>query len=208
MLLATVFTDYICPFCYIGDVRLDRLRDDYDLKISWCFLEIHPDTPAAGMDTDALGYSGARWQTMMDNLAVLAARRASPSGPIPLQPTHTRRCCWQKRPRKLVPMSFMRCIVSLFEAFFTEGQNIGDESVLARLAHAAGVADDLVSRAWTDDRYEQRLQLYLAAAQELGVRATPTVFFGEQQRIDGALPLSVFQKAAREGANAQQFQSG
>ena len=27
-LLATVFTDYICPFCYIGDVRLDRLRDD------------------------------------------------------------------------------------------------------------------------------------------------------------------------------------
>ncbi len=56
-LLATVFTDYICPFCYVGDVRLDRLREHFDLKINWCFLEIHPETPAEGMDTSALGYS-------------------------------------------------------------------------------------------------------------------------------------------------------
>jgi len=66
----------------------------------------------------------------------------------------------------------------------------------------------VVTQAWTDDRYEQRLQLYLAAAQELDVRATPTVFFGEQQRIDGALPLSVFQKAASEGVKAQQSLPG
>ena len=42
VLLATVFTDYICPFCYVGDARLDRLREDYALKINWCFVEIHP----------------------------------------------------------------------------------------------------------------------------------------------------------------------
>ena len=47
-LLVTVFTDYICPFCYVGDVRLERLRTDYDLKINWCFLEIHPETPSTG----------------------------------------------------------------------------------------------------------------------------------------------------------------
>ena len=23
-----MFSDYICPFCYVGDVRLDRLRED------------------------------------------------------------------------------------------------------------------------------------------------------------------------------------
>lgn len=26
-LQVTVFSDYICPFCYIGSVRLDRLRE-------------------------------------------------------------------------------------------------------------------------------------------------------------------------------------
>ena len=60
-LLATVFSDYICPFCYVGDVRLDRLREDYDLRINWCFHELHPDTPAAGMDTSCLGYPDPKW---------------------------------------------------------------------------------------------------------------------------------------------------
>ena len=50
----------------------------------------------------------------------------------------------------------------------------------------------------------ERLEQYRAAARELHVNATPTVFFGEQQRIDGALSLEVFKKVARAGAAAQQ----
>ncbi|MGB5179889.1 MAG: DsbA family protein [Gammaproteobacteria bacterium] len=206
-LLATVFTDYICPFCYVGDVRLDRLRDDYDLKINWCFLEIHPDTPAQGMSTDALGYSGDRWQTMMDNLAVLAAEEGISFRPHTFTSNSHKALLLAEAAREAGTAIFYSLHRALFRAFFTEGQNIGDEAVLTRLAQAAGVPDDLLSRAWNDDKYEQRLQLYLAAAQQLGVRATPTIFFGEQQRIDGALPLSVFKKLAREGAAAQQAQS-
>ncbi len=206
-LLATVFTDYICPFCYVGDVRLDRLRDDYDLKINWCFLEIHPDTPAQGMSTDALGYSGDRWQTMMDNLAVLAAEEGISFRPHTFTTNSHKALLLAEAAREAGADIFYSLHRALFRAFFTEGQNIGDEAVLTRLARDAGVPDELLSRAWSDEKYEQRLQLYLAAAQQLGVRATPTVFFGEQQRIDGALPLSVFKKLAREGAAAQQTQS-
>ena len=53
----------------------------------------------------------------------------------------------------------------------------------------------------------ERLEQYRAAARELHVSATPTVFFGEQQRIDGALSLEVFKKVARAGAAAQQGQA-
>mgnify|MGYP001821638697 FL=1 len=41
-LKVTVYSDYICPFCYVGNHRLQRLRDSYELKINWCLLEIHP----------------------------------------------------------------------------------------------------------------------------------------------------------------------
>ena len=58
-LLATVFSDYICPFCYVGDVRLDRLREYYELKISWCFVEIHPETPAEGHVDEPAGLFAA-----------------------------------------------------------------------------------------------------------------------------------------------------
>ena len=203
-LLATVFTDYICPFCYVGDVRLDRLRDDYDLKINWCFLEIHPQTPVEGMATTELGYDGDRWQTMMDNLAVLAAEEDITFRPHTFTTNSHKSLLLAEAAKEAGAEIFYVLHRRLFEAFFTEGQNIGDESVLSVLARESGVPNEVLARAWTDDRYKHRLQLYLAAAHELDVRATPTVFFGEKHRIDGALPLSTFRQLAQAGAVVQQ----
>lgn len=36
-----MYTDYICPFCFIGHVRLEKLRDEFDLDVDWRFIEIH-----------------------------------------------------------------------------------------------------------------------------------------------------------------------
>ena len=205
-LLATVFTDYICPFCYVGDVRLDRLREDYDLKINWCFLEIHPETPAEGMSTDELGYPDSRWQTMMDNLSRLAAEEGITFQPHTFTTNSHKSLLLAEAAKSAGTDVFYALHRRLFEAFFSEGLNIGDEKVLTQLARTAGMSDEQIDAAWHDDRYEERLQLYLGAAHELNVRATPTIFFGEQQRIDGALPLAVFRKLAAEGAAAQQSQ--
>ena len=59
-LLVTVFSDFICPFCYVGHVRLNRLRDLYDLKVNCCFVEIHPETPPEGRPVNELGYPEAQ----------------------------------------------------------------------------------------------------------------------------------------------------
>jgi len=202
-LLATVFTDYICPFCYVGDVRLDRLRSDYDLKINWCFLEIHPDTPVAGMAIEGLGYPDTRWQQMMDNLSRLAQEEGISFQPHTFTSNSHKSLLLAEAAKEAGADVFYTLHRRLFEAFFTAGQNIGDESVLTELARESGLPDEVLERAWTDKRYEERLQQYLAAARELDVRATPTIFFGEKQRIDGALPLSTFRKLAQAGAAAQ-----
>jgi predicted DsbA family dithiol-disulfide isomerase len=151
-----------------------------------------------------LGYSEPRWQTMMDSLAVLAAEEGISFKPHTFTTNSHQALLLAEASKEAGAGVFYALHRRLFEAFFSEGRNIGDESVLESLAHAAGVPDEILSRAWTDDRYEQRLQLYLEGAQALAVRATPTIFFGEQQRIDGALPYPVFRKAAREGAEARQ----
>jgi predicted DsbA family dithiol-disulfide isomerase len=206
-LLATVFTDYICPFCYVGDVRLDRLRADYDLKINWCFLEIHPETPAAGMDSSCLGYSGPKWQLMMDNLSRLAQEEGITFRPQTFTTNSRKALLLAEAAKEDGADVFYALHRRLFEAYFTDGQNIAAEAVLEQLAREAGVSEEVLSRAWSDEKYAQQLALYLAAARELNVSATPTIFFGEQQRIDGALPLDVFKKRARAGAAAQQAQA-
>jgi len=202
-LLVTVFTDYICPFCYVGDVRLDRLRDAYDLKINWCFLEIHPDTPAEGMKIEALGYADDRWQTMMDNLSSMAAEEGISFQPHTFTTNSHKSLLLAEAAKEAGTDIFYTLHRRLFEAFFTEGQNIADEAVLRELASEAGMGEELVTAAFTDERYEARLKLFLEAARELDVTATPTVFFSEQHRIDGALPLSVFRRLAAAGAAVQ-----
>jgi len=203
-LLATVFTDYICPFCYVGDVRLDRLREDYNLKINWCFLELHPETPSAGMDTSCLGYSDPKWQQMMGNLSMLADEEGISFRPQTFTTNSHKSLLLAEAAKEDGADVFYALHRRLFEAFFTDGDNIGDQAVLEKLAREAGVSNEILARAWTDACYEERLVQYRDVAAELDVRATPTVFFGEQQRLDGALPLDVFRKVASEGAVAQQ----
>ena len=167
VLLATVFTDYICPFCYIGDVRLDRLREHFDLKINWCFLEIHPDTPAEGMPTSSLGYDDPRWQQMTDNLSTMAREEGIDFRPHDFTTNSHKSLLLAEATREAGVDIFYRLHRRLFEAFFTEGLNIGDEAVLRDIAHQVGVPDDVISSAWSDTRYEQRLKDYQAAAHEL-----------------------------------------
>ena len=203
-LLATVFTDYICPFCYVGDVRLQRLREHFDLKINWCFLEIHPETPAEGMRTAALGYSDPLWKQMMDNLAAMAKADGIHFLPHDFTSNSHKSLLLAEATREAGVEVFYRLHRRLFEAFFSEGMNIGDEVVLRDIAQQAEVPDDVLLRAWSDAKYEQRLEDYQAAARELDVTATPTVFFSANNRLNGALPYEAFLKAARAGAEEQQ----
>jgi predicted DsbA family dithiol-disulfide isomerase len=91
---------------------------------------------------------------------------------------------------------FYRLHDRLFEAFFADGENIGDLDVLRRIGQKTGLTEEQMERAWRDEAVEERLQSSEIAARELGVRATPTFFIGEK-RLDGAVPYQQLLDAAR-----------
>lgn len=196
-LRVTVFSDYICPFCYIGFSRLERLRDEFDLKVNWCLVEIHPETPVEGRPVAELGYPPEQWNRMMAELGTMAGDEG-----LAMRP-HTRTA----NSRKALLLAeaaktegagiFYRLHRRLFERCFSEGENIGDERVLRVLAGEAGVSPECVERAWQDPRYPVRLQHYLRAARELGVTGTPAFFFDTRMLV-GALPTERLRQAARE----------
>ena len=49
-----VYFDFICPFCYLGAYRLGRLQALWSFDIEWRGIQIHPETPPAGMPLAAL----------------------------------------------------------------------------------------------------------------------------------------------------------
>jgi predicted DsbA family dithiol-disulfide isomerase len=195
LLKVTVFSDYICPFCYIGELRLNRLRDQFDVRVNWCAIEIHPDTSPEGQPIESLGYDSERWQAMMASLQDMAAEEG-----VTLKDhdftTNSRSALLLAEAAKLSGRDvFYRLHNALFEAFFVEGRNIGDRTVLEDLGRSAGMSDSQIAAAWEDGESAEKLAQYRQAALDLGVRATPTFFIG-QQRLDGAVPYSQLLDAA------------
>lgn len=195
-LKVTVFSDYICPFCYAGAARLKRLRVDYDLRVNWCFLEIHPETSAAGQPVSSLNYSGDIWKRMMAILRELAREEQLVLREHDFT-TNSRYAMQLAEVAKFTdPEVFYRLHESLFEAFFRRGENIGERAVLQRLGRNAGLSERQLEKAWQDTAATARLRQHRLAAAELGVRATPTFFIGDQ-RLDGVVPLQRLAEAAR-----------
>ncbi len=201
-LRVTVFSDYICPFCYIGDVRLNKLRKDYDLKVNWCFLEIHPDTPAQGMPVTKLDYSEDQLNELIQGFYRMAEEEGLDISKQRFTTNSHSALLLAEAAKEAGSEAFYRLHQRLFEAYFGEGQNIGDRDILRQLADACGVGEETVESAWSDPRYAQRLGRNLATARELSVTGTPTFFFTERA-ISGAVTSAQLYSAAREGLSAQ-----
>ncbi|HED17920.1 MAG TPA: DsbA family protein [Gammaproteobacteria bacterium] len=195
-LKVTVFSDYICPFCYVGDARLNHLRTDYDLKVNWCFLEIHPETSPAGEPVASLDYPSETWQRMMATLREMAEEENLSLLDHGFT-TNSQSALLLAEAAKYVDRDvFYHLHNRLFEAYFSEGQNIGERDCLCRLALDAGMNAEQIEAAWQDGAVATRLQHYQKAAHDLGVKATPTYFIGEQ-RLDGAVPVEQLVQAAK-----------
>ncbi|MCK5360284.1 MAG: DsbA family protein [Gammaproteobacteria bacterium] len=191
----TLFTDYICPFCYIGDLRLQRLQQDYDVLINFRFIEIHPDTPQQGTTVDSLDYSHEQWQGMMDGLVDMAQEEGVTLAPVSLLANSHRALLLAEAVKKEGRESFYKLNQALYEQYFLAGRNIGDDEILREIAKKIGVSSKVIDRAWHDPEYEKTLQLNMSMAVKAGVTGTPTFFIG-QQRLTGAVSTAKLKQAA------------
>lgn len=198
----SVYSDYICPFCYIGYLRLERLRQEFELDVDWCFLEIHPDNPPEGRPVSELGYPPQHWKMLMANLSRLAAQE----GVVLPERTFTTN---SRRALKLAqavlehqPAVFERLNRALYEAYFLQRENIGDPQVLQSLAQSIGAGRTLVELAWNDPHYDAVLSRNQTRAMNLGITGTPAYELGGEV-YSGAVPLATLRRAVKSRLSGQ-----
>jgi predicted DsbA family dithiol-disulfide isomerase len=194
-LSVTVFSDYICPFCYVGDARLDKLRDDYELDVDWCFFEIHPENPAEGKPVEELGYPPEQWKRMMANLEQMARDDGLALAPRTFTTNSHSALLLAQATRTLAPQAFDGLHKRLFETYFAERQNIGDRDVLRKIAIECAIREDVVEQAWSDPIYEQHLRDQSWRAAQVGVQGVPAFLFGRYM-VAGAVPAQTLVRAA------------
>ena len=199
----SIFSDYICPFCYIGHHRLQQLKQDYELKINWCFVEIHPETPAEGMPTTELDYNDEQWQGIVSSLNALIEQDQLPFKHEHQFTTNSHKALLLAEACKPLGADiFYRIHNRLFEAFFVDMLNIGDEAILRQIASECDMPTETVDavldkNSELNKELEQHLQLYLQYASKAQITGVPTVIIGSRS-IPGIPSLSSLQEAAKE----------
>lgn len=205
-LKVSVISDYICPFCFIGHKRLDALRQDYDLKINWCFVEIHPETPPEGHSVKRLNYSSDHWDKLMSALYKLAEEEGIQLAEQTMTTNSRKALLLAEASKALGADLFYPLHDKLFKAYFIESKNIGDEKVLRQLAEECHIPASTIEKAWSDqyangpaDSIPAPLLRYLQYAGAIKAQSVPTFVFGKRI-LTGIIERKIMQEAAAEYA--------
>ena len=186
----TVFSDYACPFCYIGSRRVERLREVVDLAVDWRFIEIRPGIGPAGLPLSRLGYAPEVWQQLQANLARLARQEGIALGERSIAIDSRLASLTAEFTLRHLPERFAGLHEHLFAAHFCAGRNIGDPAELRRVAGEAGLDEPFVERAWRDAAAAERLAENRDFAVRIGISGTPAFLIG-QHVLEGAVPLAM-----------------
>ena len=200
----SVISDYICPFCFIGHKYLNYLREHYDLKIHWCFVEIHPDTPASGQSVAMLNYSPEYWNSLMSNLHRLATEEGITLSEHTMTTNSRKALLLAEASKALGGEKFYPLHERLFEAYFVDGLNIGDEQVLIEIANQCQIPQHIIEQARSDpfthgpeDSVPKALLPYLQYAGAIQASSVPTFVFGTEM-LTGVVDKDTLMKAANK----------
>jgi predicted DsbA family dithiol-disulfide isomerase len=182
----------------VGERRLARLNEEFDVRVERRFLEIHPETPAKGRPVSELGYPPEQWARMMENLE----RMGKTEGIVFSERTFTtnshKALLLAEAAKEEGPEVFEALNEGLFRAYFTEGRNIGDPQVLRDVAQAAGVPAGRIEQAWSDGTYEERLARDHVAATRNRITGIPTFIIDGRWILEGAVPVEMLREVAQK----------
>jgi len=196
----TVFSDYICPFCYVGHHRLMRLNDSYDLKINWCFIEIHPETSAESEPTTSLDYPSEQWNQLMQGLKKVAAEEDIPIAEHTFTTNSKDAIQLSETCKSLGRETFYKLHESLFSAFFVDEKNIGDREILKTLANDCGIDDETINAAWDNEQSKKTILTNFDQARTFKIQSVPSFVFGERV-LTGVVAEATMRSAAAELLN-------
>ena len=186
----TAYSDYVCPWCYIGLQRIERLEREFPVDVEWRPFELHPETPRGGADLRGRFGGSPGAAALARNIVTLAGESGLELRmPAIIANSHL----------ALEAAEFARAAGgfgayhrALFHAYFEDGRDIGDADVLCDLARSCGVDDAGLLAALVDGRYAAEIDRITAGAREDGVVSTPTYIYEGGFRLVGGQDYNVF----------------
>jgi predicted DsbA family dithiol-disulfide isomerase len=181
----------------VGYHRLMRLRDEFDLRINWRLIEIHPETSPEGEPVASLEYPSEQWSQLMQNLEAVAKEEGIAMADHSFTTNSKDALLLSEAAKEQGREKFYALHEKLFAAFFVDSRNIGDRNILRELAAESGIENNVVEAAWQDSKYQQRIVSNYHAARQHQIQGVPSFIFGER-KLTGVVSEKVMRSAASD----------
>lgn len=196
-----VFSDNVCPWCYVGVMRLKRAlaqRPGLAVELQWLPYELNPELRSEG--EDRAQYMQRRFGDV--NRFAEAHARLHKLGAelgIDFRFDLQKRMPNTRRSHMLIAWSGAagseaqtRMVLAILEANFTRGLDIGDVDVLVQLATDCGFDARDARAALDDGGLRTQVERIEEQARQWNISGVPTFIFDRKEAFSGAHEESVF----------------
>lgn len=209
-----VWSDVVCPWCYIGKRRFDRalaeVGDDLGVDVAVTYRAYQLDPTASPGAATPVSEAYARKFGGPERAAEILAhvtRTAAEDGiefrmdrALRANTLLAHRLLWWAGEQHS-PVAQAALEERIMQAYFTDGDHIGDPDVLAGCAVDAGLDRDAALAFLESDGGVADVQAELAAAHENGITAVPTYVFADTWAVPGAQDSDTFVQVLRRMAD-------
>lgn len=188
-----IFSDTICPWCYLGKRRFElalATRPQYEPRVTWRPFELNPDLPWEGVELAAyLAAKGGDPAQLAEARAALALQGAAVG--LQFRFDLIERLPNTRRSHLLIAhagRSGLQSVVveRVMRGYFEEGCDIGDIEQLVRLGVEAGLSEREARSAVILREGQDGVVAAERHAAALGITGVPTFMFDRQYTLSGA----------------------
>lgn len=199
-----IWSDVMCPFCYIGKRRIESALDQFDhaedIQIEWKSFQLQPDieTQPDKNVTDHLaevkGWSveqAAQMNKRVTDMAEEVGLEYHFDKAVVANSFDAHRFAHYAKSQGKGDAAEE----ALFKAYFTEGKNTDNYDVLTALANDIGLDTEETRQVLESDQYAEDVREDIEESRKVGVQGVPFFVFDRKYAISGAQPTEAFVEA-------------
>ncbi|MDE6276970.1 MAG: DsbA family oxidoreductase [Muribaculaceae bacterium] len=217
MMNLTIWSDFACPYCYIGETRLERAIEELGLKddvqIDYRAFELDPtaskevlsSTPERFAMKYRLSLEEAKEQ--IKQISDLGKELGIDFRYASTKYSNTRDA---HRLMKLAEAKYDRKTVAklneaLFKAYFVENLVLADHNVLLEKGLSVGLKEEDIKEVLDSDKYDDEVRFDEREAAMRGVHGVPYIVFGGDFAVPGAMSIEGFKSALERQLRMQKL---
>ncbi|QEL16671.1 DsbA family oxidoreductase [Limnoglobus roseus] len=199
MVTIDIYSDVICPWCFIGKRRLEKGLAGQEATVRWHPFELNPNMPPEGAERRAYRIKKfGSWERSLEldaqvgrafageGLAFNAEQMARTPNTF-----DAHRIIWLAGEKGVQDA----VVEALFKAYFTDGRDLSDRATLAAVAVEGGLDAKEVHDLLATDRGTTEVRAWEQKGQRLGISGVPFFVINGTVALSGAQPPEMFREA-------------